>query len=240
MAISTQLYVSRVLEHADQTACIRTLYLSIPNDYPDFRPGHIVQVGLSSEQQPVPSAMRAYCVCSSSQEGYLELCIDLVGQQGFSGTLYQAGPGQKLVISKPYGEFGLQTPVARPLMFIGFASGVGVLRGILRDALRVSPALDLVQFYAVNHDETAIPYARALAQESRRYPSVEIYPVLQTQGYDMDDLTDRIFIHADMTLAWDIYIAGVSDPVLMTRENLMELGMERSKFYVQTYSSNRY
>lgn len=235
MVIQTQFYQAHLAKIVDQTSCIRTLFFQCPDDYPEFQPGRVVRVQLESTSGLNRIFEKPYCICSLPEDKHIELCIDRVNENGSSGHLYRLQPGASVTLSKPMGRFVFQKPHAESsLLFVGFGSGVGVLHGFLRQHYQTR-SNQLVQFYAINSNETRIPYENTLEEASETYPYLEIYPILQTNGYDTDEVMDRILSHTEDTSRWQIYIAGPTQPVDGLQERLVEVGFSKDHIVSQGY-----
>jgi ferredoxin-NADP reductase len=226
MVTQLQSYQTRLIKTREETLSIRTLYLDVPFDYPAFYPGHVVRVQLVETDESTSLPAKAYCVCSLPQDEVIELCVDLVNPHGVSGKLHQLGLGARILVTRPTGKFLLDDSRQKSLLFIGLGSGVGVVRGMMRQHYWQGPtSQQKVCFYAVNTDETEIPYEEELEAISETASRLEVYPVLQTNGYDIDDIADRIMSHSDDITAWETYVAGPDVPVQGLKSHLIDIGL---------------
>ncbi len=225
MVITTQFYTTRVSNIVEQTACIRTLFLEIPYSYPRFSPGQVIQVKLAEgEYHDLPP--KSYCICSLMADNVIEICFDLVNIKGVSGALYHAHPQQKISISAPFDGLSFEPPKEKIINMVGFGSGIGLIRGFMREFYQLpanwSAAL---HFYAINRDETSIPYQFDLALAAERYPHLEIYPVMQTHEYDIDDISDRVSSHTLYPTKSQVYIVGPRQPVRELRRHCLNMSI---------------
>lgn len=236
MVTQLQFFPTQLHRVQDHTMSIRSLFLDIPPNYPAFFPGHVVRVQLGKHDISKPTPVKPYCICSLQEDGLIELCVDRVSEQGVSGSLHQLPLGAQLLLSKPTGRFVLDDTTQRPLLFVGLGSGIGAVRGMMRQHFtQAEPSRQKVCIYAVNTDETAIPYELSLEADSETYGQLEVYPVLQTNGYDVDDLEDRILSHMDHVESWEAYLAGPDEPVQELKSRLLEIGVPADYFRVQGY-----
>jgi ferredoxin-NADP reductase len=235
MVTTTQYFTARITSVIDQTLTIRTLLLEIPREYPAFKTGQVIRVWMGKNRQGNPLQEKPYCICSLPEDNVIELCVDRVNEQGVSGMLHQYTLGDHLNISPPMGKFGLhEENLDKSLLFVGFGSGIGVVRGLMRQYYkghRVHP----IQFYAINTDETTIPYEESLERDTEFYPGFELYPVLQTDGYDTDEIFDRLMSHIGKLSDWVIYLAGPAQPVQGLSNMLREHDVVKQNLYAMQY-----
>lgn len=232
MVTKATFYTTQILSTKDQTSTIRTFHLEIPEGYSPFQPGHITYVQLDGGSPLV----KPYSICSLPEEKVIELCVDRVNEQGASGRLHHYPLHTGLGISAPAGKFLLPQGLQRPLLLIGLGSGVGVLHGMMKQHYRQSsPESKAVHFYAVNTDETAIPYEAELERASELHLNLEVYPILQTNGYDTDDIADRVLSHSGVPMQWEIFLAGPIQPAHALKNHLVEIGYSAKAFHPQGY-----
>ena len=197
----TQLYSTTVLRVQPQTGCIRTLDLAIPKPYPDFKPGQVIEIQIDPVFPLEGTSKRRYAICSLPSDRSLQICVDMVNVKGVSGSLFHLGEGEGLSISAPSGPFGLSesgsnNTAFQARIFMGLGAGIGVIRGLARQHFRQRQACP-AQIYAINSGETAIPYEKELASDSEQYAGLDVYPILLTNGYEVDEILDRLM---DQTL----------------------------------------
>lgn len=235
MITQTQLYPTHIRGFKPQTSTIRLINLEIPADYPPFQPGHVIHLQIPREHPDAPVfPLKTYSICSLPEDGILSLCVDLVNAQGVSGALHHASPGTALQISGPLGSFLLPDPLDQPLLLIGLGSGVGAVWALLRRYEAIH-SHQPVHFYAINCDEPAIPFHEELEVIGDTLPLLEVYPVLQTNGYDIDEIVDRILSHAKKSAPWRIYLAGPYVPVHELRRHLRDVGFSQRATHVLGY-----
>ncbi len=236
MAILTEFWLTSITGIEEQTASIRTLFLEIPFGYPDFQPGEVIYLRLSSDETNTSLPLKPYCICSLPEDRVIELCVEMVNVKGVSGSIGQSIVGTNFQISKPAGHFIFKKEQGdKSLLFLGFGSGIGVIRGLMRQHYHLGHKRQAVQFYAVNCDDTSIPYEKALEQESDRYPNLEVYPILQTEGYDVSEVMDRVLTHAAPTEQWEIYLAGPTQPLHEMKKQLISVGFSEKQLHHQKY-----
>lgn len=236
MAIITQAYTVHVAGLENQTSCIRSLYLEVPRNYPHFQPGQVVQVHLPQAAELLRRETRPYSICSLPTDNTIELCIDRVNEQGVSGALHQLRVGDLVEISAPKGKFLLSVSSQEQLLLMGIGSGAGVTRGLMRHYYQLMQMdVQPVHFYVVNCDETAIPYQNQLEVECDAYPRLEVYPILQTNGYDIDEIYDRILSHSDLALPWRIFMAGPMAPLESLHRQLLDAGFPQKSLKILNY-----
>lgn len=81
--------------------------------------------------------IRSYSIASPPEEKrFLEFCIKLVMDGGFTPTLWNKRVGDKIDVRGPYGKFIVQEPVDHELVFIAAGTGIAPFWGMIHHLLK--------------------------------------------------------------------------------------------------------
>jgi ferredoxin-NADP reductase len=234
MVTRTATLTTQVIQCIQRTSQIYALRLEIPTNYPSFHPGQIVHLGLKDSHE---SPLKPYCLTSLPKDHALEICFDVInGEEGLSSQLKELQSGDSLLISSPQETIALPMILSEePILLVGLASGIGVCYGLMRYVLQRHPKR-MAHVYAINCDDTMIPYEPELEQALDHYAALEVYPVLQTDGFDVNEIAQRIYSHSDSPNLWYVYIAGPETSAQKLKQSLMRQGYQERRILVQGFA----
>jgi ferredoxin--NADP+ reductase len=131
----------------------------------DFAPGQVVKVGLGNGQPP-----RIYSLCSGSSSNEAAILFNIKEDGYLTPKLAKLAPGDKIDISKPYGEF---KDSDSPAWWIATGTGIAPFYSMLRSGVTENKRLIhgvrfLNQFYFENEFEQSLGdnYIRCCSRES--------------------------------------------------------------------------
>lgn len=137
----------------------------------DFLPGQVVKVGINREKPP-----RIYSICSGNQEEKLRILFNIKEDGYLTPKLAGYIPGDKLLVSKPYGSF---PGTDDPAWLIATGTGIAPFYSMFRSGMAENKTLIhgvryLNQFYFEDELDWTLGknYIRCCSQES----SCDVFP----------------------------------------------------------------
>ena len=122
----------KLLEIQNTSERIKVFRFERPPGF-EFKPGQFAL--LSTEKVKMPSGAllkRAYSIASSRDAGYLEFCIALGGETGFSHHLHkEAKTGDLFNLDGPFGKFDLELPLKAETIFVAGGTGISAIRSMI-------------------------------------------------------------------------------------------------------------
>ena len=131
----------------------------------DFVPGQVVKIGIDTENPP-----RIYSVCSGNHENEMRILFNVKDDGFLTPKLASYIPGEKILVSKPYGSF-----VATQESAWCIATGTGIApfysmfrSGLMENKKLIHGVSYLNQFYFEDELEWALGenYVRCCSRES--------------------------------------------------------------------------
>jgi NAD(P)H-flavin reductase len=124
--------IVKLLEILNTSERIKVFRFEKPQGFV-FIPGQFAI--LSSEKVKMPNGAllkRAYSLASSRDADYLEFCIALAGETGFSHHLHkEAKPGDLFSMDGPFGKFDLELPLKAETVFVAGGTGISTIRSMI-------------------------------------------------------------------------------------------------------------
>lgn len=131
----------------------------------DFLPGQVVKIALNTITPP-----RIYSVCSANQEDEIRILFNIKEDGLLTPKLSGVIPGDKILVSKPYGSF---LGTEEPAWWIATGTGIAPFYSMFRSGLGDNKKLihgvaQLNQFYFEDDLEWALgdEYVRCCSRES--------------------------------------------------------------------------
>lgn len=100
--------------------------LSFTKKY-DFIPGQVIKITDSPEKPP-----RIYSICSGNQENEISILFNVKNEGYLTPRLSKLLPGDKILISRPYGSF---TCTNEPALWIAMGTGIAPFYSMVRSGL---------------------------------------------------------------------------------------------------------
>lgn len=131
----------------------------------EFLPGQVVKIGISRNHAP-----RIYSICSGNHEDEIHILFNIKEDGFLTPKLAGMIPGEKILVSKPYGSF---LGSAEPAWWISTGTGIAPFYSMFRSGLEEGKKLIhgvryLNQFYFEDELEWALDnnYVRCCSRES--------------------------------------------------------------------------
>ncbi|MFH1181889.1 MAG: FAD-dependent oxidoreductase [Candidatus Woesearchaeota archaeon] len=126
----------KLLEIINASERIKVFRFEKPPGF-EFIPGQFVI--LSTDNLKMESGLplkRAYSIASSRDASFLDFCVALASETGFSHHLHNvAKPGEMFNLEGPFGKFDLQLPLKTETVFVAGGTGISSIRSMI-DTLR--------------------------------------------------------------------------------------------------------
>ncbi len=171
---------ARILSVTDLTTHVRQLVLLPQEQRIVFQPGQWVSLKLPVG--PKPPLNRAYSMAApATDSGELTLVFDQVAGGLGSGYLYRAKAGDELLLSGPYGNFGLPATPDRDLLFISRYTGLVPVRCMLKQLYATRPAVSAL-LIAVAPAEDELLFHQELLTLAVTHPGFRYLPLVAASG----------------------------------------------------------
>jgi len=193
--------------------------ISFKRDF-DFAPGQVVKVAIDNSNPP-----RIYSICSGNKEQEIQILFNVKEGGYLSPKLATVIPGDKILVSKPYGSF---LGTKEKAWWIATGTGIAPFYSMFKSGLAGNKKLIhgvryLSQFYFEDNFEWVLKenYTRCCSQES----SCDVYPGRVTDFLkNMEQLPDIKY-----------YICGQALMVVEVRDLLIEKGIKYENILAEIY-----
>jgi ferredoxin/flavodoxin---NADP+ reductase len=186
----------------------------------DFSPGHVIKIAIDREHPP-----RIYSICSGNHENEVLILFNIKDDGFLTPKLATYIPGEKILISKPYGSF---TGTKEPAWCIATGTGIAPFYSMFRSGYFENKKLIhgvsyLNQFYFEDELSWALGtnYIRCCSRES----SCNVFPGRVTNY--LSEITDFPPVK--------YYICGKALMVVEVRDLLIEKGVPFENIIAEIY-----
>ena len=187
----------------------------------DFIPGQVVKLSVEHEQPP-----RIYSICSGNHEDELRILFNIKEDGYLTPLLAKLIPGDKVLITKPYGGFSGST---KPAWWIAAGTGIAPFYSMFQSGLSyhkvlIHGASYLNQFYFEDELDWAMgkKYLRCCSREH----SCDVYP---------GRVTDYIKSLEKIPVNIEYYLCGKALMVVEVRDLLIERGVPYENIIAEIY-----
>ncbi len=187
----------------------------------DFLPGQVVKLAIDQEHPP-----RIYSICSGNHEEELRILFNIKEDGFLTPKLAGLIPGDKVLISKPYGGF---TGNSKPAWWIATGTGIAPFYSMFQSGLSESKKLIhgvsyLNQFYFEDELDWAMgdQYQRCCSREQ----SCDVFP---------GRVTDYLQSLKDLPTNIDYFLCGKALMVVEVRDLLIAKGIPYENIIAEIY-----
>lgn len=193
--------------------------ISFKRDF-DYIPGQVVKIGIDKEHPP-----RIYSICSGNHENHMTILFNIKEDGYLTPKLASFIPGEKILVSKPYGSF---LGSEKPAWWIATGTGIAPFYSMFRSGWFENKKLihgvsHLNQLYFEDEWEWALGknYIRCCSRET----SCDVYPGRVTKYLsEIQDFPDVKY-----------YICGKALAVVEVRDLLIEKGISYDNIIAEIY-----
>jgi ferredoxin--NADP+ reductase len=193
--------------------------ISFKRDF-DFLPGQVVKIGVDTDHPP-----RIYSICSGNHEDEVQVLFNIKEDGFLTPKMGAMIPGDKLLVSKPYGSF---IGVNEPAWWIATGTGIAPFYSMFRSGMEENKKLihgvaALNQFYFEDELEWALGenYVRCCSRES----SCNVIPGRVTTYLSERDKLPNV----------KFYLCGKPLMVVEVRDLLIEKGVPYENILAEIY-----
>lgn len=175
---------------------IQELTFTRPRDF-QFIPGQYIRFHYQGLE-------RDYTLVGAGDDGAISICLERIGNDGFSARLFKCKPGERHEISGPYGHF-VYGHGRRPPVFVGTGTGVAPFA-----AFAVSGAKGYILLQGARRSQELI-YRELLEKNSKVY-----VPCLTRDASATFAFQGRVTHYLDQVLSkgeYRFYICGGSQMI---------------------------
>ncbi|QGY43827.1 oxidoreductase [Maribellus comscasis] len=186
----------------------------------DFIPGQVVKIGIDTKTPP-----RIYSICSGNHENEIKILFNIKDDGFLTPKLAAYIPGDKILVSKPYGSFlGSKAPAWCIATGTGIAPFYSMFQsGLFENKRLIHGVSYLNQFYFEDELDWALGenYVRCCSRES----SCDVYPGRVT----------RYLAEQSHFPKQKYYICGKAIMVVEIRDLLIEKGVSFENIVAEIY-----
>lgn len=193
--------------------------ISFVRDF-DFIPGQVVKLGLNNDIPP-----RIYSICSGIHEEEVRILFNVKEGGELTPKLASLIPGEKILVSKPYGSF---TDKDKPAWWIATGTGIAPFYSMFRSGISANKKLIhgvsyLNQFYFEDELEWGLGdnYVRCCSKET----SCDTFPGRVSHYLSGIDQLPQV----------NYNICGSAIMVVEVRDLLIERGIPFSNIFAEIY-----
>lgn len=193
--------------------------ISFKRDF-DFLPGQVVKIGIDTDHPP-----RIYSICSGNHEDEVQILFNIKEDGFLTPKMGAMIPGDKLLVSKPYGSF---IGVNEPAWWIATGTGIAPFYSMFRSGMEENKKLihgvaALNQFYFEDELEWALGnnYVRCCSRETS---CNVVQGRVTTYLSELNELPDVKF-----------YLCGKPLMVVEVRDLLIEKGVPYENILAEIY-----
>ena len=238
------LTISNVRPLTDQSVCVS---FDVPVDLKplfEFLPGQYLTLRDTIDGEDV---RRSYSICSSSNNGVLEVGVKHVPDGLFSSRAMELTAGETLSVMPPQGRFTAELGGINHYLLIAAGSGITPCLSIATSVLEAESESQITLVYG-NQSSASIMFKAELNALKDRYTDrLQVFHVLSREQQDIELTNGRIdgdkikaFFKAGLILDRAIdgtYICGPEDMIKGVSSALIDLGISKSEIHFELFTT---
>jgi ferredoxin-NADP reductase len=199
-----------------------------------YRPGQFVSLSHEISGRKIT---RAYSTASPPSGNRFELCLNRVQDGLLSPFLFDLQPGDTLPMKGPLGYFTWREPVKDSIL-VATGTGIAPFRGMVQSYLEGGGEREITLVFGVRYERSLL-YRSEFEELAARYPNFRFWPTLSRpeeswtgrHGHVQAHVLDALGEQRDV----DVYICGMKAMVNDMRQQLKEIGLERTQIIFEKY-----
>lgn len=232
-------YEAEIINIIDETDTVKRFFIKFPDDLKfSFKAGQFIMINLPIDHK---YKNRSYSIASApNDENWFELCI-VLNPPGV-GTPYMWENykiGDKVMVSKVLGKFGLPEEIDRDICFICTGTGIAPLRSMLLDVLDKNiPHKNIYMIFGTRYEKDILYYREMKFLEALYGDFFKFIPVLSREtnwqgekGY-VHQVYQKLF--EDKRPCY-FYLCGWKDMLNEARLNLEQIGFDKKFIKFESY-----
>lgn len=228
---------AEIVDIKDETEMVKRFFIKMPDDYPfSFKAGQFIMINLPIDHK---YKNRSYSIASApNDENWFELCI-VLNPPG-TGTPYMwenYKVGDRVMVSKVLGKFGLPEVIDRDLCFICTGTGIAPLRSMVLDIFNKNiPHKNIYMVFGTRYEKDIL-YREEMESLSKSHLEFRFIPVLSRQEWS----GEKGYVHSVYQSLFSksepayFYLCGWKDMLNESRKNLESMGYEKKFIKFESY-----
>lgn len=227
----------------------------------EFKSGQFISVVIPKAGPGGRDLRRAYSISSAPSQKTIQFCVKKV--EGGPGTTYlsQLKKGDVFDGVAPYGDFVLESPPERSVMFISTGTGIAPFRSMIQEADVFKLKHDkVVCLFGVRSEDEVLyekemrsveaehenfafcvalsrPTGSLTTSQHRRLPASETNPEIALSAWTHGRVTDflRGQWNPDIAIKTDYYLCGSNAMIQEVKEILISKGVAKEQIFQEKY-----
>lgn len=214
------------------TPDMMTLVFSKPAEF-DYQAGQFVQFLVPDGEKTVP---RAYSLCSTPQDDFLEFCVKILPDGKASQYFVAANDGDEMTMKGPLGRFVHDGE--GPIDCIATGAGIAPMIGLIRDELENKANTEAIHLlFGVRH-KADLFWQERLQELADKYDNFDFVTTLSRGGDDdsWEGLCGRVTEHVRTEpIDKHYYLCGSPQMVKDVRDILLEAGADKKMIHLEIF-----
>lgn len=230
-----KIYQSKILEKIHLTKNIINLKIERPKDF-KYEAGQFIQFNIPDPENKEKKHLRAYSICSTPADPYLEFCIKLVPNGQTSAFLNKLQTGDSFSFQGPNGRF-FNHITDKSLFFIATGVGVAPLIGMIKDELKNKKNTQAIHLLFGLREEKDIFWTKEFENIKQNYKNFDYHLTLSQPSKDWTGLKERVTSHLPEKVNSNtrFYLCGSMPMIKEVRSILEERGAEKNQIHFEIF-----
>lgn len=228
-------YTWTIADIKDETATVKSLYLTPPAQWPGFIAGQYLTVKLPGFS---PVEGKAYSISSMPSDATVRLTVKRIGT--FSQAILSKKIGDTLISTAPYGFFYPEPEDTSTLIFIVGGIGITPCLSIIKDLVYRKDTRQLRLHYS-NQTEADIAFLGELNELASLHPSLQIRQYITREKGESGQYTYTRITTPDILSSLDspsdaeFFICGSMDFTKSLWKDLYSAGVAQHQLYTEGF-----
>lgn len=228
-----KIFNSQVLEIKDLTSDIKTLKLSVPNDF-EFRAGQYLSLSVFREDGK--KIRKPFSISNLPDSGFIEFCIKIISGGLASEFVKTLVYGNEVELFGPAGKFVIND-FNKDLIFIAAGVGIAPFMSMIPDLLKRGFSRKIILLKSARSENDSL-YDKELRELMKEHSNFEFHNVFSNpiQNRDKGYVQNFLERYIPDRFNGNFYVCGLKEMIENVKKKLLDFDFRDEQIFYEKFN----